>query len=105
MKADDNLPVQKFGMPIEQAEPYAACQKGIAEDQVLIADLHLRHALQEGPRLRAALDSIGAADPAPVAAPVPAVPAIQHPTAPAPEPTRSPVPDVPFGLRASLGLG
>ena len=99
------MKAEKYGMPISEADAFVACQVQITQDRKLYEDLHLLHAVQVGPSLRAALDGIGsappAAEPAPVAVPVPAVAPVQQLAAP----VRPVAPDLPFDLRASLGIG
>ncbi len=50
---------QKFGMRIEQAEPYEACQTAIAQERKLFADLRFAHAVAALHRLRSAFDKLG----------------------------------------------
>jgi hypothetical protein len=58
--ADDKpRPAQKFGMPIAQAEPYAACQTAIAQERKLFADLRFANAVAALHRLRWAFDKLG----------------------------------------------
>jgi hypothetical protein len=50
---------EKYGMPIAQAEPFAACQVAIAEERKLFADLRFAHAVAALHRLRSAFDQRG----------------------------------------------
>lgn len=60
MKADDTQrPAEKYGMPIAQAEPYAACQTAIAEERKLFAELHFAHGIAALRKIRAAFDQRG----------------------------------------------
>jgi hypothetical protein len=53
------MSAEKYGMPIAQAEPYAACQTAIAQERKLFAELHFAHGVATLHRLRTALDKLG----------------------------------------------
>lgn len=53
------MKAEKYGMPIAQAEPYAACQVAIAQERKLFAELHFAHVVRELPKLAAAFDQRG----------------------------------------------
>jgi hypothetical protein len=53
------MSAEKYGMPIAQAEPYAACQTAVAQERKLFADLRFAHAVAALHRLRSAFDKLG----------------------------------------------